>query len=302
MSNRVLNLAAAAARLLPDSFKRGLYRIKPLASLIRKVLNRTVPEGLTDVTVAAGGLEGLTVHLNLKTEKDYWLGTYEPELQAAVRHLVHAGDVVYDVGANIGYVSLLLARAAQPGGRVYAFEPLPANLSRMQANLALNPSFQVTAVPAAVVDRSGKTHFWVHSSTSMGKAEGSAGRTDTTYRESIEIDALALDDFAYGQQHELPDVIKMDIEGGEVLAFKGMERLLNQARPTLLVELHGPESARAAWETLSPSGYRLSRMDDLMSVVASQEELDWKAYMVAIPSEKWKAVKAALLEHPQHQA
>jgi len=201
------------------------------------------------------------------------------------------------VGANIGYVSLLLARAAQPGGKVFAFEPLPANLSRMQANLALNPALPVEVVPAAVVDQSGKTHFWVHSSTSMGKAEGSAGRTDTTYREAIEIDALALDDFAYLQQHPLPKVIKMDIEGGEVLAFTGMERLLNQARPTLLVELHGPESARAAWEALSPAGYRLSRMDDLLSVVTSLEELDWKAYMVAIPSEKWKAVKAALQPH-----
>jgi len=77
------------------------------------------------VQVAAGGLQGLRLSLDMQTEKDYWLGTYEPELQAAVADLVKPGMQVYDVGANIGYVSLLLARRVGAAGHVYAFEALP---------------------------------------------------------------------------------------------------------------------------------------------------------------------------------
>jgi hypothetical protein len=76
----------------------------------------------------------------------------------------------------------------------------------------------------------------------------------------------------------------MDIEGGEVLALRGMGRLLSEARPLLLIELHGPESARAAWDTLTAAGYRILRMQPGYPPVPSLEALDWKAYIVAEPS------------------
>jgi hypothetical protein len=75
----------------------------------------------------------------------------------------------------------------------------------------------------------------------------------------------------------------MDIEGGEVLALKGMPRLLAEARPLILLELHGPEAARASWETLTAAGYQIHRMEHGYPRVASLDELDWKAYLVAMP-------------------
>jgi hypothetical protein len=88
--------------------------------------------------VAAGGLSGLTLSLDLQTEKDYWLGTYEPDLQQAIQDLVQPGMIAYDVGANIGYISLLLGLAVGKDGHVFAFEALPANVERLQKNLRLN--------------------------------------------------------------------------------------------------------------------------------------------------------------------
>jgi hypothetical protein len=72
----------------------------------------------------------------------------------------------------------------------------------------------------------------------------------------------------------------MDIEGGEVLALRGMERLLAEARPLMLLELHGPESARAAWDTLTAAGYRILRMQPGYPPVPSLEALDWKPYVL----------------------
>jgi len=234
------------------------------------------------MTVAAGDLAGLHFCLDLQEEKDLWLGTYEPDLQAVVRELVQPGMLVYDVGANIGYVSLLLARRVGPQGRVIAFEALPTNVDRLRQNLALNPELasRVEVQPRAVVDRPGQVLFLVHASVGMGKVAGSAGRQET-YQESIEIPAVSLDDFVYDEGHPLPQAIKIDIEGGEVLALPGMRRVLEEGHPLLLMEIHGPQAARVTWETLSPLGYRLSAMAPGLPSIAGPEELRWKTYLVA---------------------
>src|SRR5512138_2025047 len=138
MNQWLLTLASSAARLLPSPVKRAVYRIKPLAKFIRQGLNRAAPHGITQVEVAAGGLAGVRLALDLQSEKDYWLGTYEPELQAAIADLLQPGIVAYDVGANIGYITLLLARAVGENGHVYSFEALPANLERLRTNLELS--------------------------------------------------------------------------------------------------------------------------------------------------------------------
>ena len=294
--NFLLSLAAAAARLLPAPLKKAIYRIGPLARLIRRALNRAAPQGLSQAVVAAGGLQGTTLLLDLQIEKDYWLGTYELELQQAVGQWIQPGMVVYDVGANVGYISLLLARRVGPQGQVFAFEPLPANQERLRRNLELAtrptpgqnpPAFApVTPVAAAVVDTPGPVRFLVHTSTSMGKAAGSAGRAEEHYQSKLEVEGLTLDEFAYGAGgHAVPQAIKMDIEGGEVLALRGMVRLLCEARPLMLVELHGPESAQAAWQTLTAAGYTLRRMQPGYAPVPSLEALDWKAYILATPAE-----------------
>ncbi len=138
MANPLLSFAAWTSRQLPMPVKRGLYHFRPLAGLLRRALNRAAPHGATQVVVAAGGLQGLSLSLDLQQEKDYWLGTYEPDLQAAIAELVKPGMRVYDVGANIGYISLLLARRVGETGHVYAFEALPANLERLRLNLELS--------------------------------------------------------------------------------------------------------------------------------------------------------------------
>ena len=284
MTNPLLSLAAVSARLLPAPVKRAVYRLRPLAKLIRSSLNQAAPKGLAVVEVAAGGLQGARLLLDMQTEKDYWLGAYEPELQAALADLIAPGSVAYDVGANIGYVALLLCRAVGETGRVFAFEPFPANLERLRANLELNDqAARVTVVPGAVVDREGETRFLVGPSGGMGKAEGSAGRQRVAYAETMVVRGISLDNFVYRDGNPAPDVVKMDIEGGEVLALPGMRRMLAEKRPVMLMELHGPEAARVAWEMLMERGYRICRMAPGFPVVASLDALDWKSYLVALP-------------------
>jgi FkbM family methyltransferase len=284
MPNVILRLAAAAAQRLPMPVKRSLYRITPLARMIRSGLNLAVPQGLTTIEVAGGALAGRSLSLNLQEEKDYWLGTYEPDLQQAITELVKPGMVAYDVGANIGYITLLLAQAVGETGQVISFEPLPDNVERLLANLTLNNLEQrVQVEAAAVVDRSRKVEFLVGPSGGMGKARGSTGRQNVQYSKTLEVPGLSLDEFVYQLGRPEPQIIKMDIEGGEVLALPGMARLLKEAKPLILMELHGVEAAQFCWEALVQAGYQIGRMAPGFPAVSAWESLNWKSYLVAFP-------------------
>ena len=286
MKKFILTIAAFAAKILPSSFKQAIYKIKPLAGLVRSGLNHAAPVGLTQVKVAGGDLAGYSILLDMQIDKDYWLGTYEPDLQAALRELIPFGAIIYDVGANIGYVSLLLAKAAGPDGHVYAFEALPENAGRWHRNVKLNGmEDRLSLFSGAVSGQTGPVRFLVHASGGMGKAAGSAGREDQ-YQSELTVPGISLDEFAYVQGNPPPKVVKMDIEGGEVLALPGMLQILTEARPLMLMELHGPESCRAAWETLTAAGYTICWMQHGYPVVPSLEAMGWKAYIVARPEDR----------------
>jgi FkbM family methyltransferase len=282
MKKLFLSFAAFVANILPLSLKQALYRFPPLARFIRGSLNASVDEGLSVIEVAAGLLKGYQVQLNLKAEKSRWLGTYEPELQAALHEFLKPGMTVYDVGANIGYVTLMLAHQTGANGKIFAFEALPVNVERIQKNIALNSLTNVTVVSGAVLDKTGSVTFYVHDSVGMGKAAGSAGRREEHYKAEITVPGLSLDEFVYEQSNPAPEAVKMDIEGGEVLALPGMSRILREYHPLMLLELHGPESEKVAWETLTAAGYTLYAMENDYPVIESPEKLGWKAYLIAI--------------------
>ena len=279
----MLKLAASAARWLPVPVKRLIYKFKPLAKLLRGLLNQSAPQGQVKVTVAAGSLQGWELFLDLKLEKDYWLGTYETDLQQAVEQFVKPGSTAFDLGANIGYVSLVLSKAAGENGAVIAVEALPANFERLELNTTLNqPHARVTCLNAAVTDKAGPVEFLVHNSTSMGKALGSAGRQEQ-YGQVITLPGVTLDDLVFEQAYPAPVVIKMDIEGGEVLAIEGMRRVLAEHHPLMMIELHGEEAADAVYTALAGAGYDMRLMKAGYPPVRSRAEIDWKTYLLALP-------------------
>jgi hypothetical protein len=137
-------------------------------------------------------------------------------------------------------------------------------------------------VPKAVTGTTGPVRFLVHASGGMGKAAGSAGRDDP-YETELTVDGISLDEFVHSGGNPPPQVVKMDIEGGEVMALPGMRRILEETRPLMLMELHGPESARAVWNVLTAAGYTISWMKHGFPKVPSPEAMSWKAYIVARP-------------------
>jgi FkbM family methyltransferase len=231
------------------------------------------------------------LHLDLRTEKDMWLGTYEPALLDAIKTFVSPGQTVYDVGANIGYVSLALAKAVGQTGRVVAFEPLPENLARLEANLALNAvGKRVKIVSAAVGERASQEQFLEHQSGAMGKLRASTGR-QAEYERSLTVQVVALDDWTADNNYEPPKLIKVDVEGGEAAVFWGMSDLLEQSRPTILLELHGLEAAEAVQRILAAAAYGLHEMRQGYPEVS--EITSWKNYVVALPKDAKREIRSS---------
>lgn len=278
----VIRSAGWVASKLPGGAREAVYRLGPLTRLIRRVLNEAAPKGMSQVRVAAGPLKGITLLLDLEAEKDLWLGNYELPVWETAERLVRPGMTVFDVGANVGYMSLGLARLVGPGGEVIAIEPLPGNLERLHTHLALNKELakRVRVITAAAGRETGKASFLVHASGGMGKLEASSGRQGD-YAAQTEVSVVSLDSLVFDQRLPSPGLIKLDVEGGEAMALMGARRLLREVRPLLFIEFHGPEASSQCWDILAEDSYRIRLMKAGLPMVETPDEMGWKAYVVA---------------------
>lgn len=192
------------------------------------------------------------------------VSTVEPEVEKAFLDRLKPGDVVYDVGANIGWFSLLAARRVGPRGAVIAFEPSLANAFYVRRNAATNGFGNVTAVPAAVASEDGWARF-SESSSLEGHLSSDGGAV---------VPVLSLDAWQEAGGHRPPDLLKIDVEGAEAAVLRGMEALLRKVKPVLIIELHGTGDEVAAV---------LAEMEYSFSVIA--EENGTASHIVARPDE-----------------
>ncbi len=157
-------------------------------------------------------------------------GVYEEPVRDAMRAHLKSGDVCIDVGANVGVLTFLAASIVGPRGRVIAVEPNPENVQLLFRNIAFTKATNVEVWPLAASDRRSVFSLTGRSNTHLVSARDSAdGGGDF-------VQSVVLDEFL-GHLTQL-NFVKMDIEGHEPAALRGMRRLLDRHRPTLLVEFN----------------------------------------------------------------
>jgi FkbM family methyltransferase len=180
-----------------------------------------------------------------------WLGSYEYEKRVRFEQAVKPGHTVYDIGANVGFYTLLASRLTWPGGRVIAFEPWGPNLAFLRRHVEMNRLANVTVMSAAVGERPGTLRFAPGIAGSLGHLSASG---------TIEVPVVGIDAFVAAGTAPPPDVIKMDIEGGEVDALRGAANVLATAKPVLFLATHSDVLHHACVQIVRGAGYDIESL------------------------------------------
>lgn len=207
------------------------------------------------VCVPEGPATGLWLHLDPRYEQIYWHGNYEPAVQRVIAGHLRTGDVFYEIGAHIGFFSMIAARQVGEEGAVFAFEPDPENAARIKEHARRNGLTRIEVVQSAAWSDSGFVQFErasPFSSRNTGRIAGVVG--SRTPAEVVEVEATTLDAFA--AFHRPPALVKVDVEGTEAEVLRGGDRLFSQTRPLLLCEVHHREVAISVENWLGEKGYK----------------------------------------------
>ena len=190
---------------------------------------------------------GLNLRFKVKTEDVVGRHIYKYQVHEPVlsRFLVdylqfEPGDIVIDIGANVGWYSLLLARLANDDVDIFAFEPDPLNFALLEHNIRLNGATQITAIQKALAEKDGIQRLYQHDSNNLGRhsllklQDGMA----------VDVQTTSLDKFwnQNGLGARVPRIIKIDIEGYELVALRGASEVLKNC-PALLCE-YSPDYMR----------------------------------------------------------
>ena len=162
---------------------------------------------------------------------------YEKNETNYFKKVVNKGDIIIDVGANIGYYTLLFARLVGSDGKVYSFEPDPRNCKLLEKNVNENNYKNIILEKKAVSDKTEKCKFYLHEDT----VGNSIQESNAKLHSEIEIESVALDDY-FETKSLNPDFIKIDIEGYEFNALKGMELFLKSNNKVQIMLEYNPKT------------------------------------------------------------
>jgi FkbM family methyltransferase len=182
-----------------------------------------------------------------------WLGSYEWEKQILLRSLIAKDSVFYDIGANVGFYTLLASVVTGSEGIVYAFEPLPRNLVYLHRHVDMNRLPNVAVFDCALGDTNGEVGFWEGDSPSEAHIAVDA---------PLKVRMFTLDHVREAYQLKPPDVLKIDVEGAEAAVLRGAVNTLCEYSPVIVLATHGADVHQTCVELLAEYGYQVQLIGD----------------------------------------
>ena len=195
-----------------------------------------------------------------------WLGTYELAAQNLFRRIVKPGDVIYDIGANVGFYTLLSSICAGPTGKVYSFEPLPQNIAELRKHITMNRLSNCELIEAAVSHSDGTARFDSSRPRSMGQVSARGNKFVRTVR---------IDSLVDGKRILPPNVLKIDVEGEEFNVLRGAQGTLGEYSPVIFLETHGTEARESCMQFLTERQYTITSLNS-RNVECSDELIAFK--------------------------
>jgi len=181
----------------------------------------------------------------------FWMGYYSTDIVALLKKVLRSEMVVVDVGANVGEITLVAAQRVGGLGKVIAFEPVSTISDRLAEHVRVNNFSQVLIRKEALGSTAGG-RVPIYASCGQGVSDENQGLA-SLYGESeglapIQyVDVTTLDEMATSLSLSRVDLIKIDIEGGELACLQGAEGVLRRFRPMLIVEVQAFSARQAGW-------------------------------------------------------
>ena len=248
---------------MPAAWRRSLMgspdRPTGLAMALHRLLNR-LPVERFPVLSCRRPLEGFRMRLDWLTQRSFAYGTWEPAVAKALEAQVQPGMTALDIGAHIGYYTLLLAKLVGNLGRVMSFEPTPNNYARLVENINLNDLKNVTPLNLAVLARAREMEVNLPQDEPYS---GSISLYEDYGTQRIAVHAVSLDEFFSGSVERI-DFVKMDVEGAEGEVIHGGMKTLERFHPQFLIELHhfdGSVAMNPVPNLLDSLGYRVTWLE-----------------------------------------
>ncbi len=235
-----------------------------LGTPLKRFVRKAIPPGTRVWVPIADGLgKGLSVNLDTRFEMNYAKGDYEPLIEQALSSHLRPGSVFYDVGAHIGVLSMLAARIVGATGSVFAFEPDPGNIERIEEHARRNMLDSIHTVPFAAWSSAGRLRFERASPQSSRNQGTLATDPKTNVGNTIEVDTIALDEFS--RDHPPPTLLKIDVEGAEAAVLLGSEEIFRSIKPALICEVHNEQAAQDVTRWLADREYAFEWLQDSSS-------------------------------------
>jgi len=196
-----------------------------------------------------------------------WLGIYEYSKAKKIAEFVHNGDVFFDIGAHVGYYTLLASKLVGKEGKVYAFEPFPRNIKLLKKHIFINNISNTKIFELALSNKIGQSFFTSNECNSMNHL------TDIAGPNSIEVYVSSLDYLFDRGKINKPSVIKIDVEGGEYEVLLGGKKLLIKSHPIIFLATHermNPGVHNKCLNFLIQLGYEVIPIDGKAIEVSSE--------------------------------
>ena len=201
-----------------------------------------------------GLFKGIKIEINFKNQLALIFGSPEIHLQEILKKYVTKNAVVFDIGANIGYVSIAMSRLVGDNGRVFSFEAIPSTAERCSRNLEFNACDNVRLINKALSAECKKVEFRIPDSGDTHPMASMVWHKNMSNVVILEVDSIAID---LDEQFKslTPSFLKIDVEGAEGQVVLGMQHMISRCLPIIFIEC-SIAGRHIVWDLLKSLNYK----------------------------------------------